>query len=188
MGNSTITLLVLAGVVVLIGFWFMNGYNGFIKMKNAVEEAFSTMDVYLKKRYDLIPNLVETVKGYAKHEAGTLEKVVQARNMAQSATTIEDKIQGENMLAGTLKTLFAIAEAYPDLKANANFMDLQKQLQKLEEDIANSRKYYNAVVRDFNTKVESFPSNIIAGIFKFIRKPMFEVNEESERENVKVNF
>lgn len=188
METSTIILLVLVGIVVIVALWFVSGYNNFIKMKNAVEEAFSTMDVYLKKRYDLIPNLVETVKGYATHESGTFEKVVQARNMAQNATTIEDKIKGENMLTGTLKTLFAIAEAYPDLKANENFMDLQRQLQKLEEDIANARKYYNAVVREFNTQVESFPSNIIAGIFKFVRKPMFEVNEESERENVKVQF
>lgn len=188
METSTIILLVLVGIVVIIALWFVSGYNNFIKMKNAVEEAFSTMDVYLKKRYDLIPNLVETVKGYATHESGTFEKVVQARNMAQNATTIEDKIKGENMLTGTLKTLFAIAEAYPDLKANENFMDLQRQLQKVEEDIANARKYYNAVVREFNTQVESFPSNIIAGIFKFVRKPMFEVNEESERENVKVQF
>lgn len=188
MGTSTIVLLVLVAIAAGVVIWFVSGYNGFIKMKNAVEEAFSTMDVYLKKRYDLIPNLVETVKGYATHEAGTFEKVVQARNMAQSATTIEDKIKGENMLTGTLKSLFALAEAYPDLKANTNFMDLQAQLQKVEEDIANARKFYNAVVREFNTKVESFPDNIIAGIFKFVRKPMFEVNEESERDNVKVQF
>jgi LemA protein len=108
--------------------------------------------------------------------------------MAQNATTVEDRIKGENMLTGTLKSLFAIAEAYPDLKANTNFMDLQAQLQKVEEDIANSRKFYNAVVREFNTKVESFPSNIIAGIFGFVRKPMFEVSEEAERQNVKVQF
>lgn len=186
--NSTITLFVIAGIVVIIAIWLVSGYNGFIKMRNMVEEAFATMDVYLKKRYDLIPNLVETVKGYAKHESGTFEKVVQARNFAQGANTIEDKIAGENMLSGTLKSLFAIAEAYPDLKANANFMDLQKQLQKLEEDIANSRKYYNAIVREFNTMVESFPSNLIAAVFKFVRKPMFEVEEETERQNVKVQF
>lgn len=188
MGTSTIILIIIG--VLLVGgvLWVIGAYNGFIRMRNAVEEAFSTMDVYMKKRYDLIPNLVETVKGYAAHEAGTFEKVVQARNMAQNATTVEDRIKGENMLTGTLKSLFAIAEAYPDLKANTNFMDLQAQLQKVEEDIANSRKFYNAVVREFNTKVESFPSNIIAGIFGFIRKPMFEVSEEAERQNVKVQF
>ena len=188
MGTSTIILIIIG--VLLVGgvLWVIGAYNGFIRMRNAVEEAFSTMDVYMKKRYDLIPNLVETVKGYAAHEAGTFEKVVQARNMAQNATTVEDRIKGESMLTGTLKSLFAIAEAYPDLKANTNFMDLQAQLQKVEEDIANSRKFYNAVVREFNTKVESFPSNIIAGIFGFVRKPMFEVSEEAERQNVKVQF
>lgn len=188
MGSTTIVLIVIAVVIVIIAIWLVSGYNGFIKMRNMVEEAFATMDVYLKKRYDLIPNLVETVKGYATHESGTFEKVVQARNMAQNANTIEEKIAGENMLTGTLKSLFALAEAYPDLKANANFMDLQKQLQKLEEDIANARKYYNAVVREFNTMVESFPSNLIAAVFKFVRKPMFEVAEESERDSVKVQF
>lgn len=181
-------LIILAVVIAIIAIWLITGYNGFIKARNIVEEAFATMDVYLKKRYDLIPNLVETVKGYAAHEAGTFEKVVQARNFAQSASTVEDKIAGENMLTGSLKSLFAIAEAYPDLKANANFMDLQRQLQKIEEDIANSRKYYNAVVKEFNTMVESFPGNLIAGIFKFVRKPMFEVDETAERENVKVQF
>ena len=188
MGTTTIILIIIG--VLLVGgvLWVIGAYNGFIRMRNAVEEAFSTMDVYMKKRYDLIPNLVETVKGYAAHEAGTFEKVVQARNMAQNATTVEDRIKGENMLTGILKSLFAIAEAYPDLKANTNFMDLQAQLQKVEEDIANSRKFYNAVVREFNTKVESFPNNIIAGIFGFIRKPMFEVSEEAERQNVKVQF
>jgi len=178
-------------ILVIIAFliiWLISAYNSFVRLKNSVEEAFSTMDVYLKKRYDLIPNLVETVKGYAAHEAGTLENVVQARNMAQNATTLEDKIANENILSGTLKSLFAIAEAYPDLKANTNFMDLQRQLQKIEEDIANSRKYYNAVVREFNTKTESFPSNLVASMFKFIRKPMFEVEGAEERQNVKVQF
>lgn len=188
MDGTTIILIIIAVIIAIIAIWLVSGYNGFIKMKNMVEEAFATMDVYLKKRYDLIPNLVETVKGYAKHESGTFEKVVEARNIAQNANTIEDKIAGENMLTGTLKSLFALAEAYPDLKANTNFMDLQKQLQKVEEDIANSRKYYNAIVREFNTMVESFPSNLIAAVFKFERKPMFEVEEESERQNVKVQF
>lgn len=188
MTGGTIFLIIFGAIIAIVVVWLITGYNAFIKMRNMVEEAFATMDVYLKKRYDLIPNLVETVKGYASHEAGTFEKVVQARNFAQSASTVEDKIAGENMLTGTLKSLFAIAEAYPDLKANTNFMDLQKQLQKVEEDIANARKYYNAVVREFNTQVESFPSNLIAGVFKFVRKPMFEVDETAERENVKVQF
>ena len=183
-----IFLIALIVIVVILVIWLVSAYNSFVKMRNGVEEAFATMDVYLKKRYDLIPNLVETVKGYAAHEAGTLEKVVQARNMAQSATTLEDKIANENILSGTLKSLFAIAEAYPDLKANASFMDLQRQLQKVEEDIANSRKYYNAVVREFNTKTETFPSNIVASLFRFVRKPMFEVEGAEERQNVKVQF
>ena len=146
------------------------------------------MDVYMKKRFDLIPNLVETVKGYAAHEKETLEKVIAARNSIQSATTVEEKMARENVLQGTLKSLFAVAEAYPDLKANTNFLDLQDQLKSVEEDIANSRKYYNAVVKQFNTKCETFPSNIVASIFHFERKPMFEVNSAEERQNVEVKF
>ena len=181
-------LLVVIAILAILAVWLMAGYNSFIKLKNMIEEAFSTMDVCLKKRYDLIPNIVETVKGYAAHESSTLEKVVQARNMAQGSKTIEEKIANENALAGTLKSLFAVAEAYPDLKANVNFMDLQSQLKKIEDEIANSRKYYNGVVKDFNTKAESFPSNIIAGIFHFTRRPMFEVDSDEERQNVKVQF
>jgi LemA protein len=181
-------MIIIAVVVIGIGLFVIGAYNGLVKLRNLVEEAFSTMDVYLKKRYDLIPNLVETVKGYAAHEAGTLEKVVQARKMAASAGSIEDRIQGENMLTGALRSLFALAEAYPDLKANANFMDLQAQLQKVEEDIANSRKYYNATVREYNTRTEVFPYNIIAGLFKFTRKALFEVAEEAERQRVEVKF
>jgi LemA protein len=181
-------LIGLIVVLAIVAIWGVSAYNGFVRMRNVVEEAFSTMDVYMKKRYDLIPNLVETVKGYAAHEQGTFEKVVQARNVAQNATTVEDKMAAENMLTGTLKSLFALAEAYPDLKANANFMDLQNQLQMVEVDIANSRKYYNATVKDYNTKTEQFPSNIIANMFHFQRKTMFELENESERQNVKVEF
>ncbi len=175
-------------IVVILAIVVISMYNGFIKLKNNCEEAFATMDVYLKKRYDLIPNLVETVKGYASHEKETLAQVIEARNMAQGATTVEEKLAGENQLQGTLKTLFAVAESYPDLKANTNFLDLQNQLKAVEEDIANSRKYYNAVVKQFNIKCESFPSNLIAGIFHFDKKPMFEVDAEEERKNVKVSF
>lgn len=175
-------------VVAVVGLYVMTTYNGFIKLKNGVEEAFSTMDVYLKKRYDLIPNIVETVKGYAAHEKETLEKVVAARNMAQGAGTIEEKLAGENILQGTLKSLFAVAENYPDLKANTNFMDLQNQLKVVEEDIANARKFYNGVVKQFNIKCESFPSNLIANIFHFEKQPMFEVDAPEERQNVKVSF
>ena len=178
-----IIAIVIVLVVIAIGM-----YNSFIKLKNSCEEAFSTMDVYMKKRFDLIPNLVETVKGYASHEKETLEKVIAARNNLQNAATPEEKLAGENALQGTLKTLFAVAEAYPDLKANTNFLDLQNQLQSVENDIANSRKYYNAVVKQFNTKCEMFPSNIIASIFHFEKKPMFEVDSAEERKNVEVKF
>lgn len=176
------------GVVVILGLWMMSLYNKFIALKNKSDEAFSTMDVYLKKRYDLIPNLVETVKGYAKHESQTLENVVKARNMAMQATTPDDRIANESQMAGMLKSVFALAESYPDLKANTNFIDLQKQLQRMEEEIANARKYYNGVVNAYNILCESFPSNIIANMFKFTKKSLYLVNDEAQRENVKVSF
>jgi len=157
-------------------------------LKNNVEESFSAMDVSMKKRYDLVPNLVETVKGYAKHENKTLEAVIAARNSAMNATTAQEKAKADNMLTGTLKTLFAVAESYPDLKANTNFMDLQNQLKLLEVEIANSRRYYNACVKSLNNKIELFPSNIIARWFKFEKKSMFEVDSPEERKNVKVEF
>ena len=181
---------VLTGLIIVLAvlaLWAIGAFNKFVKLRNIVEEAFSTMDVYMKKRFDLIPNLVETVKGYASHEKGTFESVTKARTAIQEASTVEDRMEAENMLTGTLRTLFAVAEAYPELKANENFMDLQGQLQTVEVDIANSRKYYNATVKEYNTKTEMFPSNIIANIFGFKRKPMFEV-EEAERQNVKVEF
>ncbi len=181
-------MLIALGILILLVLIFVVMYNGFIRLKNNCDEAFATMDVYLKKRYDLIPNLVETVKGYAAHESQTLEQVIAARNMAQNAATPEAKIAGENALQGTLKSLFAIAESYPELKANENFLDLSDQLKAVEEDIANARKYYNAVVKQFNTKCEIFPSNLIASMFRFEKKPMFEVSAAEERENVKVSF
>lgn len=181
--------LIIAGVIVLVIIIFVWGsYNGLVNARNDVEEAYSTMDVYLKKRFDLIPNLVSTVKGYAKHEQETLEKVMAARNAAGSASNAAERVKDENMLSGALRQLFAVAEAYPDLKANTNFLDLQSQLQKVEEDIANSRKYYNAVVKKYNNKCEMFPSNIAAGMFHFERKPMFETDSAEERQNVKVDF
>ena len=180
--------IILGVIVVALVIWLASSYNGFVKIRNLAEEAFATMDVYLKKRYDLIPNFVETVKGYAKHESETLEKVIVARNLAAGATTSEDRIKNDNLLNGTLKSLFAIAEDYPDLKANANFSALQKELSAIEDEIANSRKYYNGVIKTYNTKVELFPGNIVAGIFGFKRKPLYEVGNEAERENVKVQF
>ena len=179
---------IIIAIIIVLAIAFVGMYNSFIKLKNSCEEAFSTMDVYMKKRFDLIPNLVETVKGYASHEKETLEKVMAARNGVQSAATVEEKMAQENVLTGTLTSLFAVAEAYPDLKANTNFLDLQNQLNLVEEDIANSRKYYNAVVKQFNTKCEMFPSNIIASMFHFERKPMFEVDSAEERKNVEVKF
>ena len=179
--------IALIAVVVIVVLWFISTYNRFVSLRNRVEEAFSTMDVYLKKRYDLVPNLVETVKGYAKHESATLENVVKARNMAMGAQTLEERAQGENMLSGTLKSLFALAESYPELKANTNFMDLQNQLSAIENDILNARKWYNAIVREFNVAREAFPSTIVAGIMHLEKKQMFEIDSQ-ERQNVKVQF
>ncbi|MGL4483422.1 MAG: LemA family protein [Anaerovoracaceae bacterium] len=184
----SIGLIIAIAVVAIIVIWFIAAYNGFVRMRNMVEEAFSTMDVYMKKRFDLVPNLVESVKGYVKHEAGTLQKVTEARTSVMNAGNDKQRAEAENMLSGTLKSLFAVAENYPDLKANASFLDLQTQLQSLEEDIANSRKYYNGTVRQFNTAIQQFPNSILAGIFKFTKKDMFEVEAAEERKAVGVSF
>jgi LemA protein len=183
-----IPLIIVIVIVVILVIALVAMYNNFVRLRNRVEEAFSTMDVYMKKRFDLIPNLVETVKGYAAHESGTLDKVTSARSMIQSATTPEQRLQGESMLTSTLRSLFAVAENYPDLKANQNFMELQGELSKIEDEIAQSRKYYNAIVREFNTACETFPSVIVARMFRFERKPMFEVDDEQERTAPKVQF
>lgn len=175
-------------IVVLVILWVITGYNRFIRMRNKVEEAFATMDVYLKKRYDLIPNLVETIKGYTKHESETLEKVVSARNMAVQAQGIDEKISSEKQFQTMLGPLYAIGEAYPDLKADIHYSDLMRQLQEVEAEIANSRKYYNAVTMNFNNAVEMFPGNLLAGIFHFTRKPLYEIDDTAQRENVKVQF
>ncbi len=179
---------ILLGLVVVVVFYAVGGYNTLVSLRNQVEEAFSTMDVYLTKRYDLIPNLVETIKGYAKHEKETLEAVISARNKAVSATSMEGKIEAENAMSGVIGRLFALAEAYPDLKANTNFLDLQTQLKAIEDDIANARKYFNGVTRQYNTKIEVFPMNLLAGIFGFTKKPLFVVADETQRQNVKVSF
>ena len=163
-------------------------YNKAIKYKNKVQEGLSLIDVHLKMRFDLVPNLVKTVKGYAKHEKDTLTAVMDCRNSALKATNIKDKAQSESQLTESIKSLFALAENYPDLKANTNFLELQQELTSIEQDIANSRKYYNSVVKMLNNKVEMFPSNVIARWFKFTRKDMFEVTSSAERENVKVQF
>lgn len=181
-------VIIIGAVLSAAVLWGITSYNSFVALRNKTEEAFSAMDVSLKKRYDLIPNYVETVKGYAKHESETLEKVVSARNMAMTAETPKERIQQDNILTGSLHSLFAIAENYPDLKANTNFTELQNQLSRIEEEIAGARRYYNGVVNKYNTKAEMFPGNIIAKIFRFERKPLYEVNESEERENVKVSF
>ena len=180
--------IVIAVIILVILLMFLSIYNSFVRLKNDVEEGFATMDVYLKKRFDLIPNLVETVKGYAIHEKEVLENVTKARSAVSNASSTEERVNGENKITSTLKTLFAVAEAYPDLKANSNFQSLMEQLQGIEGDIANSRKYYNAVVKKYNVKIESFPSNIVASIFNYTKKPMFEITDETERQNIKVDF
>ena len=178
----------LGAIIVLIVLWAMATYNGLIAGRNSVEEAFGGIDVYLKKRYDLIPNVVETVKGYAAHEKETLEAVISARAKALGSTSIDDKMAAEQNLSGALSRLLALSEAYPDLKANTNFMDLQNQLKMMETEIAGSRSNYNRVAMTYNNKVERVPSNIIAGIFGFKRSPMFEITNPVERENIKVQF
>ena len=174
-------------IIIFIAVW-ISLRNKLFRLKNQVEEAWSTIDVQLKKRYDLIPNLVETVKGYAKHESGTLEAVIKARNIAISAKTTDEKINAENALSGTLKSLFKLKEAYPELKANQNFIDLQNQLRNIEDEIASARRYYNAAVREFNTRLEIFPSNIVARRIRLEKQKYFELDSEEERKNVKVQF
>lgn len=180
-------LLVLISVGV-IAFWLIVTYNGLITSRNRVDEAWSDIDVQLKRRYDLIPNLVSTVKGYAAHEAGTLEKVITARNAAMSAAGPHDKAEAENMLSGTLKSLFALSENYPDLKANTNFLNLQQELTDTENKVLASRRFYNGNVRDFNTKLQVFPTNLIASALGFTKREFFEVDSPEERKNVQVSF
>jgi len=187
---GTISWVVL-GVIVFLIFYVIGMYNGLIKLKNRVEEAWSDIDVQLKRRHDLIPNLVETVKGYAKHESGTFEKVVEARNSAMAAQKAGDaKAQGkaENMLSSTLKSIFALSEAYPDLKANQNFIELQNELSDTENKIQAARRFYNNNVKDFNTKIEMFPTNLIAKQMGFKARDFFEIEDVKEKENVKVSF
>lgn len=183
-----IVLIIVAGLAVLVGIWYLGVYNNLVRLKNDNEEAFSTMDVYMKKRYDLIPNLVETVKGYAKHEKETLNEVVQARTNAQNARTTKDKIKAEQNMTSAIRNIFALAEAYPDLKANTNFLELQGELRTIESEIANSRKYYNACVKTYNTKIQTFPSSFVAKRHNFEKATLFELDSKEERKNVKVQF
>ena len=183
-----IALMVLVVIVLGLLGWITGSYNGLVRLRNQLENAWAQIDVQLKRRCDLIPNLVETVKGYAKHESGTLEKVIQARNMALAAKTVGERAEAENVLSGTLKSLFAVAEAYPDLKANQNFMSLQEELTSTENKIAFSRQFYNDSVMSYNTQIEVVPQNIIAGMFHFGRREFFEVKDEAAREAPKVAF
>ena len=180
--------LIILIIIIIIVIWGIGAYNGFIKKKNRIEEAFATMDVYLKKRWDLVPNLVNTVKAYAAHESATFEKITKLRTRNYDAMSPNEKIEANQALGASLGSIVATAEAYPELKSNENFMTLMKQLNEFEEDIANSRKYYNGCVREMNTSVESFPSNIIANTFHFEKYKMYEVDDAAERENVVVDF
>ena len=175
-------------IVIIIICWAISARNAFVRMENQYEEAFHNIDIYLKKRYDLIPNLVETVKGYAKHESGTLESVVAARSKAQNASTPAEKIEANAELTQTMRNFNMVMERYPKLKANTNFLDLQNQLKNIEYELANVRKYYNATVKQFNTKIRTFPASIIAGKMKLEKQPYFELDSVEERQNVKVSF
>jgi len=185
------TSLIILGVIAVIAIAIIAMYNSLIRLKNRVDEAWSDIDVQLKRRYDLIPNLVETVKGYAAHEKETLERVVSARNAAmaaQSGGDLKKQLEAENALSSTLKSIFALSENYPDLKANQNFLELQRELSDTEDKIQASRRFYNGNVRDFNTKLEVFPTNIMAGMLGFKRREFFEIGDEKQRENVQVKF
>ncbi len=174
-------------VIVLIILWVIATYNKLVVLRNRVKDQWAQIDVQLKRRFDLIPNLVETVKGYTKHESETLENVIKARNTFLSATTPEGEMEANGELTKAISKLFALTESYPDLKANTNFLELQTELQATEEKIASARQFYNDTVLTYNNKVEMVPSNIIASMFKFERKAFFEANE-TERENVQVKF
>jgi len=178
-------ILIVAGLIIL---WVILTYNRLITLKNRAKEAWSDIDVQLKRRYNLIPNLVEAVKGYASHEKGVFEKVTEARTKAMGAQTVKEHSQAENMLSGTLKSLFAVAENYPDLKASVNFLELQRELRDAEDKIQAARRFYNTNVRDLNIKIEVFPANIVANIFRFARMEFFEIEQTAVREVPQVKF
>lgn len=184
------TLYIVLGVVVLIGLWLVVAYNGFVTLVNRAKEAWSDIEVQMKRRYDLIPNLVDTVKGYAAHEQTAFQKVTEARSAAMGAQTMAEHAKGENMLTDALKSLFAVAEAYPDLKANANFLELQRELADTENKIQAARRFYNQTVMALNTGLEQFPGNIVGGLFKFGTREFFELEEgeQAARQPVKVAF
>lgn len=181
--------LIIVGVIIL---WGVGTYNMFIRLTNRVAESWADIDVQLKRRFDLIPNILGTVKGYAKHEEGVFTKVTEARTAlmnAEQSGDVKGMASADNMLTGAMKSLFAVAEAYPELKANENFLDLQRELSDTENKIQAARRFYNSVVRDMNIKVESVPSSIIAGLFKFKKQDFYDLEgSEAERENIKVDF
>jgi LemA protein len=180
--------IIILGVLVLMAVFAVGMYNGLVRLKVQCDNAWADIDVQLKRRYDLIPNLVETVKGYAAHEKDTLEGVINARNRAMTASSPADKAQAENMLTGALKSLFALSEAYPQLRAIESFTSLQNTLAQIEDTVQNARRYYNAVVRDLNTKILQFPTNIFANMLGFKQREFFEVSAPAEREAPKVSF
>jgi len=182
------TGIIILALLVLLVILAIGMYNSLVRLKVQIDNAWADIDVQLKRRYDLIPNLVETVKGYAGHEKGTLEAVINARNRAMNATSPGDKAQAENMLSGALKSLFALAEAYPQLRAIESFTSLQNSLSQIEDTVQNARRYYNAVVRDLNTKIQQFPTNIFANMLGFKPREFFEVTAPAEREAPKVSF
>ena len=187
-GAMLVILLVVGGLILAVGLWLIATYNGLVGLRNALKNAWSQIDVQLKRRYDLIPNLVETVKGYAKHERETFENVIKARQAGIDAKTVKDQAQAENMITGALRQLFALSEAYPDLKANQNFLALQEELASTENKIAFSRQYYNDTVQTFNTRQQQFPANMIAGMLGFTPADFFEIEDPAARETPKVKF
>ena len=178
----------LGALLVILIIWLISLFNSLIRTRNRVNEAYSDIDVQLKRRYNLIPNLVETVKGYMTHEAKTLQAVTEARNIAMSAEEAPTRAKAENMLTGALKSLFAVSENYPDLKASANFAKLQDELSDTENKIQAARRFYNGQVRDFNTKIQVFPNNLVAQTMSFNKFAYFEVSDKKEKENVQVKF
>lgn len=188
MTTGAIIGIIIAAIVVIMIFSTISIYNSLVQLRVRADNAWADIDVQLKRRYDLIPNLVETVKGYAAHEKSTFEDVAKFRSAAMAANTPAEKGQAEGLLAGALRGLFAVAEAYPQLRASENFQSLQGSLSGLEDAIQNARRYYNAVVRDFNTEIQRFPSNIIAGMFHFQQKQFFDITEPAQREPVAVKF
>lgn len=180
---------IILGIIVIIAFWLIGVYNSLVSGRNRVDEAWSDIEVQLKRRYDLIPNLVNTVKGYAKHEEGVFTKVTEARARAMGASNPQDRLAAESALSSTLKSLFAVAENYPQLRANENFLRLQADLTDTEDKIQASRRFYNGNVRDFNTKLQVFPTNIVASMFGFTAKTFFDIDEKGpEGQPVSVNF